>query len=143
MSKKIKRVVENIEELQQEYWDFLNSPYGSLIGTVNLLKGDDGLNDIAVLNRAKKAEFPFIEDPEFIKKTVEAVGFDYEKDCKNKPIAVVTSEQTKNMLFLPFIWNEEDEIPVLLPIRRDGLLPRTARDEKAKIRIIDWSTENN
>ena len=138
MSNAIKHVEENIDELQNEWNDCLNTIYGSLIASVNLLKGEEGLTDFELLARLKKAELPFIEDPDFMKKTVESVGFNYEEDCKNKPLCVWTS--TYNTIILPYIWSDENEEPIPVPVRRDAMLQRTAKTGEWK--IVDWEEKN-
>lgn len=137
MSNVIHKVQKSIDEEKLLFEGFKNTIYGSLICSVNALN-EPHLSDDELLKRAKSAHFPFIEDPDFIKKTVEAVGFDYEEDVVGKPLAIFSTPQ--NTLIAPYVWvtdEDTDEMKIkALPYERDGFRQRTLINGEPK--IIDW-----
>lgn len=140
MSNITKKIKKNINEEELLFDGFKNTIYGSLICSVNALN-EPHISDNELLKRAKSAKFPFIEDPDFIKKTVEAVGFDYEKNVVGKPLATFSTPQ--NTLIAPYVWvtdEDTDEMAIkALPYERNGFRQRTLINGEPK--IIDWNSE--
>lgn len=126
-----KQIKKNIKEEKYFIENVRNTIYGSLIQSAVILL-QLNWTDSEYLKRIKKAQFPVIEDEDFIKKTVEAVGIDYE-DVKGLPLCIV--ESSWNTLILPYI--EEDGMHLPMPINREAILPATVTHAKS-IKIIDW-----
>lgn len=139
MSNIIRHVKKSISDEEVLFEGFKNTIYGSLICSVNALN-EPHLEDSEILKRAKKAHLPFVDDPDFIKKTVEAFGFDYEKNVVGKPLATFSTPH--NTLIAPYVWvtNEDGDMEIkALSYERDGFRQRTLLNGEA--RVIDWEEE--
>lgn len=135
MANKTKKIKENIEDTNWMFEQLVATPYGSLIQTHLILNGITWTNEEFV-KRMKKADFPFMDDKEYIKKTLENVGLNY-IDIVNKPVALC--EGKFNTVFCPFVV-ADDEI-VLLPLFSDRHYLHTQEEVMANdtYKIIDWS----
>ena len=129
-----KKIKKNMNDLEWEARSIVATPYGSLVKTYQILNGID-MEAGEFIKLFKKAEFPFLEDPDFIKKTLEAVGYEY-INIVNKPVA--TCENKNNCIFCPFIVGD-DEI-VLLPLFKDRSYLHSQEMAMANdsYKIIDW-----
>lgn len=130
-----KGIKKRMSDLEWEARSIVATPYGSLVKTYQILNGIETTPG-EFIKLFKKAQFPFLEDPEFIKKTLEAVGYDY-INIVNKPVA--TCENENNCIFCPFIVGE-DEI-VLLPLFKDRSYFHSQEMAMANdsYKIVDWS----
>lgn len=131
MKMNVKKIKENIKERKFLIENTRNTIYGSLVQSAAILLQKNWSDD-EYLNRMKKGKFPYIEDPDFIKKTVEAVGIDY-NEIKGLPLCIVESDF--NTLILPYVVEDDCYIP--MPINHEGILPSTVVHSKS-IKVIDW-----
>ena len=99
MSNKVSKIAKEMKETEILRQNITNTVYGSLVQSTLILREIEW-TDEEFVKRFKKAELPFIEDEDFIKKTIEAVGLKYE-DVEGLPLVFVESE--KNTLFMPII----------------------------------------
>lgn len=136
---KIKKAV---SEMQLEREQLIATPYGSLVQTYLILNGIEW-TDGEFVKKFKKAKFPFMEDKQFLRKTLEAVGLSYDL-IKNKPVALCENEF--NTIFCPFIVGELEygQEVVLLPLFKNRDLLRSQEIAMANdtYKIIDWSEED-
>lgn len=128
----VKQIKKNMNKNEQLFLDLSNTVYGSLILSC-LILNQKHINHVDFVNKIKSARFPFMEDKDFIKKTTEAFGLDYENEVKGLPLCVCESDW--NTLILPYII--EDNTPIPMPINQDGILPQTVLKMKS-FHIIDW-----
>lgn len=129
----VKQIKKNINERQYLVNNVRNTVYGSLVQSVVILL-QKGWTDDEYLEKMKNGQFPYMEDPDFIKKTVEAVGIDYE-EVEGLPLCVVESDF--NTLILPYI--EEDGTIMPMPINHEAILPATVIHAKS-IGRIEWNS---
>lgn len=132
MSNKVSKIAKEMKETEILRQNITNTVYGSLVQSVLILREIDW-TDEEFVKRFKKAQLPFIEDEDFIKKTVEAVGLKYE-DVEGLPLVFVESE--KNTLFMPYYYNDDNEL-VVLPLNKEGVYPNTYYNA-IDIHAIDW-----
>lgn len=132
MSNRVKNIKKNITDNKVLYINLLNTVYGSLVQSVRILNQMPWSNE-EYINRMKKGKFPYIGDKDFIKKTLETVGIDYE-DVKGLPICLVESDF--NSLFLPYIEEDGEKYP--MPINEEAILPQTLLKAKS-INYDIWS----
>lgn len=132
MSNKVSKIAKEMKETEILRQNITNTVYGSLVQSTLILREIDWTNEEFV-KRFKKAQLPFIEDEDFIKKTVEAVGLKYE-DVEGLPLVFVESE--KNTLFMPYYYNDDNEL-VVLPLNKEGVYPSTYYNA-IDIHAIDW-----
>lgn len=132
-----KEIKKNIKETEVLYQNLINTVYGSLILSVLILTQKKYSKE-AFNERMKKGKFPYMEDKDFIKKTLKAFdeSIDYENEVEGLPLCVVESDW--NTLILPYIVEDDQVIP--MPINRDGILPQTVLKAKS-YHVIDWEEE--
>lgn len=130
----VKQIKRNISKLDYDVEQLIATPYGSLIQSYLILNGIKWEN-AEFLKRMKKGKFPFLDDKQFIKKTLEAVGLEY-INIVNKPLALCESDY--NSIFCPFVI-ADDEI-VLLPLYRDQKVLKTQElcQSNDSYKIINW-----
>lgn len=124
------------EDAHGEFVSLIHTVYGSLVQSHLILNGIRWTEE-ELIAKFKKARLPFVDDPEFIRKTLGAVGLDYE-DLRGKPLAVCENEL--NTLFCPYLITEEGF--ALCPLERNGRLTLTQVRALSgdSYKIIDWDT---
>ena len=133
---KVKQIKKQASKMGVLRDDIITTPYGSLVQTcliLNSFRWTDG----EFVRRFKKAELPYMDDPDFIEKTLSAVGLEY-KDIIGKPVALVENEH--NSIFCPFVFNTDENEVILLSLYPDGkmLMSQTKAQEKGTWKIVDW-----
>lgn len=133
---KVKQIKKNANKLKTLREDIIATPYGSLVQTcliLNAFRWSDG----EFVRRFKEAELPYMDDEDFIEKTLVAVGLEY-KDIVGKPVALVSDEY--NSIFCPFVFDMDEDEVILMPLFSDGKMLRsqTKAQEKGTWKIIDW-----
>lgn len=128
------RIEKNVMEMANTRRNIVNTPYGSLVQTFLILNGITW-TDGEFVKKFKKAQLPFLEDEQFMQKTLSAVGLKYE-DLVGKPVLVC--ESNYNTIFSPFITNDGEIMP--LPLFADAQLTYTQElaMDKDTWHIIDW-----
>lgn len=129
----VKQIKRNINERKYLIENTRNTIYGSLVQSCVILLQKNWTDD-EYLERMQKGQFPYMEDPDFIKKTVEAVGLDYE-EVDGLPLCVVESDF--NTLILPYVV-DEDGTTLPMPINHEAILPATVVHAKS-IGRIEWN----
>ena len=131
-TRKTKKAIQNAEYIEQQ---LLDTPYGSLIATTMILNPKLALSTEEFIKRMEKCYFPYINDPDYIKKVVDEFFGDntYESCVVGQPIAMVQSKW--NVLFVPYILGENDEV-LRVTVRRDGTRPMTL--DNGKLILINW-----
>jgi hypothetical protein len=122
MSNKVSKIKKEAKKLDDFLVRFYATPYGSLLKTC-IISLNLGWDRFKIYNRVKNAVLPFLDDDDFIEKTVKAFGIDFE-EVKKIPMVYVTSDLTKNSLFMPFFRDENGEM-VVVPLNKDGSYPQT------------------
>ena len=132
----IKQIKKSINQSKELFNNITNTVYGSLVQSCLILL-QKNWTEQQFINKMKKARFPYMEDKDFIRKTVEAVGLEYD-EVDGLPLCVVESDW--NTLILPYIVEEGQVIP--MPINRDGILPQTVLKARS-YHVVDWDNMNN
>lgn len=130
----VKKIKKNVTETEILYQNLINTVYGSLILSVLILTQKKCSKEV-FNTRMKKGKFPYMEDKDFIRKTLKAFdeSIDYENEVMGLPLCVVESDW--NTLILPYII--EDNLVIPMPINRDGILPQTVLKMKS-YHVVDW-----
>lgn len=133
---KVKQIKKQASKMGVLRDDIIATPYGSLVQScliLNAFRWSDG----EFVRRFKQAELPYMDDPDFIEKTLVAVGLEY-KDIIGKPVALVSDEH--NSIFCPFVFDTDEDEVILLPLYSDGKMLRsqTKAQEKGTWKIINW-----
>ncbi len=133
----VKKIKKNVTETEILYQNLINTVYGSLILSVLILTQKKCSKEVFNA-RMKKGKFPYMEDKDFIRKTLKAFdeSIDYENEVMGLPLCVVESDW--NTLILPYIIEDNQVIP--MPINQDGILPQTVLKMKS-YHIVDWEEE--
>lgn len=119
----------NKKQRKFENWmrNFYNTPYGSLIASVAIIYNIP-ITDYQIYAKLQKAKLPFIDDIDFINKTLKEFGF----DIKN-PHSLAVLQTDNNLLFFPVY---KDKV---LPYQRDGSYPASFFQYPDKIRRIKYN----
>lgn len=133
---KVKQIKKSINKAAQLRDDIIATPYGSLVQSYLILNGIEW-TDGEFVKRFKAAEFPFLDDSDFISKTLEAVGLQY-IDIVNKPLAVC--ENANNTIFCPFVFDTTENEVILLPLFKDHRMLHSQEIAQANgtWKIVDW-----
>lgn len=142
MSKKIKSIKKEQARFNRTYKDIMNTPYGSLLQSIGILKPEYRKQKYAFVRSFEKVYLPYMDDEKFVKKTLDAFGITYDS-VKDLPIIKIESKY--NFLFYPYLVGEDGN-PIILPLFPDGLYQSTAYHIE-KMTPVDWeleySTEEN
>lgn len=135
----VKTIKKNSNDLNYLYRNLLATPYGSLIQTAFIYQNKH-VTPGKFIHLMKKAEFPFTDDPDFIEKTLKAVGLNI--DCLRGRIVCVC-ENEFNCLFCPGVIDEGEM--QLLPLTEDGSLFRSQVIAQANDtwKLIEWSEDDS
>lgn len=138
---RVRQIKKRINDEDYLFNNLIATPYGSLIQTYAILNGINMTNG-EFIKKMKKGKFPFLEDENFIQKTLEAVGFDYD-EIYGKPVVVCENEM--NTVFCPFVFNKETNEVVLLPLFKDGKMLHSQEIAQANgtWKIIDWRDDED
>lgn len=133
---KVKQINKSIDEMAQLRDDLIATPYGSLVQSYLILNGIEW-TDGEFVKRFKKAELPFLDDSDFMKKTLEEMGLQH-IDIVNKPLAVC--ENANNTIFCPFVFDTAENEVVLLPLFKDHRMLHSQEIAQANgtWKIVDW-----
>ena len=133
---KVKQIKKSIDETAQLRNDLIATPYGSLVQSYLILNGIEW-TDGEFVKKFKKAELPFIDDPDFMKKTLEEMGLPMYQII-GKPLAVC--ENANNTIFCPFVFDTDENEVVLLPLFRDRRMLHSQEIAHANgtWKIVDW-----
>lgn len=138
MSNKCRNIKKNVQDFDFTFQDMLNTPYLSLLWSIGILNSKYRHDKYYWYNKLKNAYLPYIDDPHFVKKMLDIFNISY-NDVKNLPIMKVSSKW--NDLYMPFLF-DKDENPLILPLRKDGVYPTTAKPEHIKsMEVLDWEKE--
>lgn len=110
-----KRIKKNINQNHYLADQLVATPYGSLLRSYEILNGIK-YDDAKFISKMKKAQFPFMDDPEFLAKTLIEFGYDID-NLKGKPLALIEGEY--NTLFCPYLINKKNGEVLLLPLFED------------------------
>lgn len=117
---KIRQIKKNIQEQKTLFDNLSLTVYGSLILSIQACVPDLRTSELEYIERFKKASLPFMDDKDFIKKTVTAFYNNesiYDDYVVGLPLCVCESE--KNTLFGIYVDGH------VLPYRKDGFMPQT------------------
>lgn len=134
-----KRIKKNIEKTAVERFQFLLTPWGSLIESCLKLTGKK-INDAKYMNIVKKAKFPYLDDPDFLPKTFKAMGLDI-SDFKGLTIGLYRDEQFNTAIFHPVcpvkVTGDEGEKEVITPAPiKKGFLPATVTKNWQNVELV-------
>ena len=136
MNKRLKKAV---NKLETERFNFMLTPWGSLIESCLKVTGKKITNG-EYIKRLKHARLPYLDDPEFLPKTFEAMGLDI-ADFKGITIGLYRDEKFGSAVFHPVcpvkVTGEDGEKEVITPapIRKD-FLPQTVVRNWEKVELI-------
>lgn len=136
MSKTIKSIKKEQARFDRTYKDIMNTPYGSLLQSIGILKPEYRKQKYAFVRAFEKVYLPYMDDEKFVKKTLDAFDITYD-DVKDLPIIKIESKY--NFLFYPYL-ECEDGNPIVLPLFPDGLYQSTAYHIE-KMEPVDWDRE--
>lgn len=138
---RVRQIKRKINEEEYTFNNIVATPYGSLIQTYLILNGITWTNG-EFIKRMKKGKFPFLDDADFIQKTLEAVGLEY-INIVNKPVAMC--ENDMNTVFCPFIFDTSENEVVLLPLFPDHRMLHSQEIAQANgtWKIVDWRDEED
>lgn len=133
---KVKQIKKAIDGMAQLRADIVATAYGSLVQSHLILNGIEW-TDGEFVKRFMEAKLPFLDDEEFIQKTLKAVGLQY-IDIVNKPLAVC--ENANNTIFCPFVFDTAENEVVLLPLFKDHRMLHSQEIAQANgtWKIVDW-----
>ena len=133
---KVKQIKKAIDGMTQLRADIVATAYGSLVQSHLILNGIEW-TDGEFVEKFMKAKLPFLDDEEFIQKTLKAVGLQY-IDIVNKPLAVC--ENANNTIFCPFVFDTAENEVVLLPLFKDNRMLHSQEIAQANgtWKIVDW-----
>jgi len=132
---KIRQIKKNIREQETLFDNISLTVYGSLILCVQACCPDLRTSEQEYIERFKKASLPYMNDPNFIKKTVTAFYNNesiYDDYVVGLPLCVCEGE--KNTLFGIYVDGR------VLPYRKDGFMPQTLCTAEPK--VINWEEED-
>lgn len=138
MSNAVNKIKKDLEKKKQEQATLFDNisltVYGSLILSIQALVPGLRTTEEEFIERFKEIKLPYMNDPDFMKKTVDTFYQEgtYDDWVVGLPLAVFEGE--KNTLFA-IVYDDK-----VWPYRRDGFLPSTILKNEPK--IIDWSKEN-
>ena len=137
---KVKQIKKSIDKTAQLRDDIIATPYGSLVQSYLILNGIEW-TDGEFVGKFKKAELPFLDDPDFMKKTLEEMDLQY-IDIVNKPLAVCENEN--NTIFCPFVFDTAENEVVLLPLFKNHRMLHSQEIAQANgtWKIVDWRGYN-
>lgn len=133
MSNKTRTIKKNMKEQEILFDNISLTVYGSLILSIQACCPDLRTTELEYIERFKKASLPFMDDKDFIKKTVTAFYNNesiYDDYVVGLPLCVCEGE--KNTLFGIYVDGR------VLPYRKDGFVPQTLYAEP---KVIDWEEE--
>lgn len=136
MSKKIKSIKKEQARFDETYKDIMNTPYGSLLQSIGILKPEYRKQKYAFVRAFEKVYLPYMDDEKFVKKTLDAFGISYD-DVKDLPIIKVESKY--NFLYYPYL-EGKDGNPIVLPLFPNGLYQSTAYHIE-KMEPVEWDRE--
>jgi hypothetical protein len=133
---KVKQIKKSIDETEQLRNDLIATPYGSLVQSYLILNGIEW-TDGEFVKRFKKAELPFLDDHDFMKKTLEEICLPMH-EIIGKPLAVCENEN--NTIFCPFVFDTAENEVVLLPLFKDHRMLHSQEVAQANgtWKIVDW-----
>ncbi len=134
MSSNIRQIKKNIQEQKTLFDNISLTVYGSLILSIQACCPDLRTTEQEYIERFKKASLPYMNDKDFIKKTVTAFYNNesiYDDYVVGLPLCVCEGE--KNTLFGIYIDGH------VLPYRKDGFMPQTLYVEP---KVINWEEED-
>lgn len=133
---KVKQIKKSINKAAQLRDDIIATPYGSLVQSYLILNGIEW-TDGEFVKRFKAAELPFLDDTDFISKTLESVGLQY-IDIVNKPLAICENEN--NTIFCPFVFDTAENEVILLPLFKNHRMLHSQEIAQANgtWKIVDW-----
>lgn len=133
MSNRTKKTKKELNKIHNIYNTLLETPYGSLYASISMFKPEMQKQPFAFVNYFDKLPaLPYIDNENFFPIMMDIFGLTYE-DVKDIPIIMIDSPW--NRLFFPFVMNGEEMI--ILPLRKDGILPSTCDKRKSET-IINW-----
>jgi hypothetical protein len=130
---KIRTIKKSIQEQKMLFDNLSLTVYGSLILSIQALVPDLRTTEQEYIERFKKASLPFMDDKDFIKKTVTAFYNNesiYDDYVVGLPLCVCEGE--KNTLFGIYVDGR------VLPYRKDGFMPQTLYSEP---KVINWDED--
>lgn len=133
----LKSMKKSIKKHENALSYYLDTPYGSLVATLMILHPELVKSNKDFIDSFKGKDFPFIEDPLFLKKTINTYfGADniYDDYAVGEPICMVKTDW--NVLFVPYVVDDENNI-FPITVRKDGSRPLSL--DKGIISVIDWS----
>lgn len=133
MSNKTRTIKKNMKEQEILFDNISLTVYGSLILAIQACCPDLRTTELEYIERFKKASLPFMDDKDFIKKTVTAFYNNesiYDDYVVGLPLCVCESE--KNTLFGIYVDGR------VLPYRKDGFMPQTLYAEP---KPINWEED--
>lgn len=133
MSNATKKIKKSIKEEEQLFDNISLTVYGSLILSIQACCPDLRTTKQEYIERFKQARLPYMNDPEFIKKTVTAFYNNesiYDEYVVGLPLAVYEGEH--NTLISIYLDGQT------YPYRDDGFMPQTLSVEP---KIINWSED--
>lgn len=136
MSKKIKSIKKEQARFDETYKDIMNTPYGSLLQSIGILKPEYRKQKYAFVRAFEKVYLPYMDDEKFVKKTLDAFGISYD-DVKDLPIIKVESKY--NFLYYPYL-EGKDGNPIVLPLFPNGLYQSTVYHIE-KMEPVEWDRE--
>lgn len=136
MSSRIKKTKKEQGRFNVTYNTILDTPYGSLLQSIGILNPEFRRDKYAFVRRFEKVRLPFMDDPKFVKRVLEAFNITYE-DVKDLPIVRVDSKY--NFLYFPFIVGSDGD-PIVLPLLKDGLYQSTVH-HRENLKVVNWEEE--
>lgn len=134
-----KAIKKAAEKLEAERFNFLCTPWGSLIESCLKLTNTK-ISNGEFVKRLKKAQLPYLDDENFLPKTFKAFGLSID-DFKGLTIGLYRDEQFKTAIFHPVapitIKDDEGEKSVIAPAPiKKGFLPQTVVKNWQKVELI-------
>ena len=136
MNKRLKKAV---NKLETERFNFLLTPWGSLIESCLKVTGMKITNG-EYIKRLKHARLPYLDDADFLPKTFKAMGLDI-ADFRGITIGLYRDEQFNTAIFHPVcpvtVTGDEGEKEVIAPAPiKKGFLPATVTKNWQNVELI-------